>query len=74
MKRRRDAKHKMTWEDFEQRVALERTGENKDGKRSTRNAPTEIFLCRVMRVYNSMSNHPDGETKVSGICLTFRSQ
>ena len=23
---------------------------------------------------NSMSNHPDGEAKVSGICLTFTSQ
>ena len=23
---------------------------------------------------NSMSNHPDGETKVSEICLTFTSQ
>ena len=47
MKRRRDAKTKTTWEDFEQRVGLKRTGGDKDGKRSTRNAPSDILVQRM---------------------------
>ena len=47
MKRRRDAKNKTTWEDFEQRMGLNRTGGDKDGKRSTRNAPSDILVQRM---------------------------
>ena len=47
MKRRRDAKNKTTWEDFEQRVGLKRTGGDKNGKRSTKNAPSDILVQRM---------------------------
>ena len=47
MKRRKDAKNKTTWEDFEQRMGLKRTGGDKDGKRSTRNAPSDILVQRM---------------------------
>ena len=33
-----------------------------------------VCIYMYVIVGNSMSNHPDGETKMSGICLTFTSQ
>ena len=56
MKRRRDAKIKTTWEDFEQRVGLKRTGGDKDGKRSTRNAPSDILVQRMSRASGRLKN------------------
>ena len=46
MKRRRDAKNKTTWEDFEQRVGLKRTGGEKTGKQSG-NTPSDILVQRM---------------------------
>jgi hypothetical protein len=47
MKRRRGAKTKTTWEDFEQRVGLKRTRGEKDGKRSTGTVPSDILVQRM---------------------------
>jgi hypothetical protein len=47
MKRRRNANNKTTWEDFEQRVGLKRTGGDKNGKRSTGNTPSDILVQRM---------------------------
>ena len=47
MKRRRNANNKTTWEDFEQRVGLKRTGGDKNGKRSTGNTPSDILIQRM---------------------------
>ena len=53
LKRRRDAKNKTTWEAFEQRVGLKRTGGDKDGQRSTRNAPTNILVQHMSSTASS---------------------
>ena len=46
MQRPRDAKNKTTWEDFEQRVGLKRTGGEKSAKHSG-NTTSDILVQRM---------------------------
>ena len=63
MKRQRDAKIKTTWEDFEQRVGLKRTWGDKDGKRSTRNSPSDILVQRMSTASGRLKKYEPLDTR-----------